>query len=603
LAVPPEIVDDVRSRADILSVIGDYVSLRKRGRNWVGLCPFHSEKTPSFTVSPEKAMFYCFGCNAGGNVFTFLMQIENMTFQEALRNLASRYGVTIPERPLTPADKQRRQKKENVAEVIEAAARFYTDLLLKQQEGEEGRSYLASRDFDNNVARQFRLGWSPRSWDTLLGHLKGKGFSPEDAEDAGLAVKRTGGGHYDKFRGRIMFPILSVQGRVLGFGGRVIKDDEEPKYMNSPETAIYRKSAVLYGLHAASDAIRKQDAAIIVEGYFDCLALYKHGFFNAIATCGTALTVEHVRMLSRYTKNLYPLFDADEAGRKAARRALEVILAASARAFSVALPSGDPDSFLAEEGPEKMAELLEDAPPLLKVTLEEIIAGAGSNVETRQEALKKAAALLAVMADRQAMDLYIRDSAARIIPGTGADAEQLLREEIARTRKFQARAQASTETKKETKKILVTSPELHLLALCLDNEEALDMLRSKPEVVDDFEEASLREAARELFAKPDAASVIDSLAPEIAAALSGITIDRAGREDEESEAEFDELARRVQMKKIARMKKDIQTKLATVEPHEQIELLKRKSELLEMERSLEKGSKFFPDEATQQSGE
>jgi len=605
VAVPPEVVDEVRSRADILNVIGDYVNLRKRGRNWVGLCPFHAEKTPSFTVSPDKGMFYCFGCGEGGNVFTFLMRIENLTFQEALRNLASRVGVTIPERPLTTSDKQRRQKQERVADALEVAARFYTKLLLQLPEGEEGRTYLASRDFDNTIARDFRLGWAPRNWDGITEHLRSKGFSPEEAEGAGLAVKRDSGGYYDRFRGRIVFPILSVQGRVMGFGGRLVKDEDGPKYLNSPETVVYRKSDVLYGLHAAKDAIRKQDAALVVEGYFDCLALHKHGFTNSVATCGTALTAGHVRMLLRYTQNLYPLFDADEAGRKAAGRALEVILAASARAFYVALPSGDPDSFLAREGPEELASLLEGAPPLLQTRIEEMLTGAGSSVEARQEALKEVAALMASMADRQAMDLYIRDTVSKLLPGAGADAEQLLREEIVRVRRLsrQATSPTKSEDKKKKQESLVASPEMHMLALCLNSPEALDRLRGAPEIIDDFEDNVLREASKALIDKPDAAAVVDDLAPEFAAAISGITLEIAGSEDSELELEFDDLRRRIRMKKIARLKREIQTKLAAVEPDEQMELLRRKSELLEMERLLEDGYKKTSGDTPQQSVE
>ena len=597
MAIPTDIIDEIRSRAEIIGVVGDYVSLKKRGRNWLGLCPFHGEKTPSFTVSADKGMFYCFGCGVGGNVFTFIMRIENLGFEEAVRSMASRVGVTIPERPVTHADKEQKQKKEQISAAIEEAALFYHNILLKQPEGEEGRSYLKVRGYDIEIARAFKLGWAPRTWDALIEHLKSKEFSLAEAQDAGLAIRREGGGYYDRFRGRVMFPICSVQGKTLGFGGRVIKSDEEPKYLNSPETIVYKKSEVLYGLNAAKNAIRDRDSAIIVEGYFDCMALHKHGFANAVATCGTALTIQHVRILTRYTANLYPLFDADEAGEKAAGRALEVIIAAPAKAFYVALPSGDPDSFLAEKGPEELKSLFKDAPSLLQATVDEMVSKAGLSIESRQEALKETAALLSKMADRQAMEMYIRETATRLLPGAGAGAEQLLREEIARVKNATSRVMQPKEAGAKKASAPPPSPEMYLVALCMDSPEALAKLKEAPEVIEDFEDASMMEATKALMTISNSSSLFDSMSPGVADALTRVTMETAGNEDRKPEEEFEALVLRIRLKKIARLKNEIQAKLVLAGPDEQVALLRRKSELVEMERALAEGPRVSPDDA------
>lgn len=611
MAVPPEIVEEVRARADVLDVVGDYVGLRKRGRNWVGLCPFHSEKTPSFTVSPEKGMFYCFGCAKGGNVFTFLMEMESFSFEEAVRTLAGRYGIKIPERPPSPSDKKKRREKEDIAAALEEAARFYGDKLLRSEEGAEAREYLQSRGFDINISKAFRLGWAPKGWDNILKHMEKKGFSAGLLEKAGLAVKNSAGtGHYDRFRGRIIFPIVSVQGRVLGFGGRVITDDGDgPKYLNSPETPVYRKGEVLYGLNAAKGALRERDAAIVVEGYFDCLALHKHGFTNAVATCGTALTVNHVRLLSRYTKNIYPLFDADEAGARAARRALEVIIAAPARAYKAPLPSGDPDSFLAEKGPEEMKRLLDEAPPLLQATIEDIVKSHGSTVEGRQESLMEVAGLLAQMADLQAMELYIREAAGLMMPGAGAGFEEIIRKEVAKIKKVSARrgslAGAGEEKKEASRR---PRSETYLLALCLHRPQTISLLARCPDVVEDFEDEELRNIAKKMVDSGSAAEVMDEMPSELNAAYSRLEMERNSDDGDEEddkdevESEFREIALRIRRKKITLMKRRLQEELGAADAQRQMELLKEKSRLLELERLLDREGVFGLGEQREEKG-
>lgn len=590
MAIPIETIEEVRSKADIVGVIGEYVVLRKRGRNFTGLCPFHSEKTPSFSVSPDKEMFYCFGCGVGGNVFTFLMKIENFTFEESVRSLGSRFGISVPERTASHDGREQRERKERIYEALEEAAEYFHDVLLKMEDGEEGRKYLQSRGYDIAIARSFRIGWSPRDYTIALNTLKSKGYSDAELEAAGLAVKRDRGDYYSRFRGRILFPIISVQNKVLGFGGRIVnKEEDGPKYLNSPETDVYKKSEVLYGIHAAKNALRDKDAAIIVEGYFDCIALHKYGFQNVVATCGTALTVQQVRILSRYTKNLYPLFDADEAGRKAAARALEVIIAAPAKAYYVALPAGDPDSFLAEQGAEKMTKILENAPPLLQTRIEEIIKNAKPGVEGRQEAMNEVARLLSGMADRQAGELYLRETAPKLFPGAGAEAERLFREETNRIGKLSRRGASPADAKTEKKAAKIPAHELYLVALCMVSDEALANLQNDDALVEEFEDEIMRRAAKSMIDPSfERSTMLDNLPPEYTGELTGLIMNLTEKADKDKEFKpigvFNDVAKRIRGENIAKMKKEIQSKLANASPEELTELLRRKSELAELER-------------------
>ncbi len=297
--IPDDKVQEVRERAAILDVIADYVSLRKAGANYLGLCPFHGEKTPSFNVNPGRAIFHCFGCGVGGNVFSFIMKMEGLSFPEAVKFLAKRVGVTIEERPPTPQEKRRLDEKEALYRITELAVRFYRRILKEDPAGEPGRRYLERRGVDEATAEAYRLGFAPDKWDALTRHLEQQKAPLEIAEKLGLVRKRESGGYYDMFRNRLLFTIADPYGKPIGFGGRVL-DDTLPKYINSPESPIYHKSEILFGVDLAKQAMREQGAAIIVEGYFDHLALYQAGVRHAVATCGTALTSGHLKLLQRY---------------------------------------------------------------------------------------------------------------------------------------------------------------------------------------------------------------------------------------------------------------------------------------------------------------
>jgi len=344
--VPPEVLDEIRSKADIVEIISEYVSLRRQGKNYVGLCPFHLEDTPSFSVSPDKQIFYCFGCQKGGNIINFIMEQDNLTLPEAAGKLAEKVGVAIPETDRDPEDAARHSLLRRLGEMQEQAADFFQGNLLDPRIGREARAYLERRQVTRNMIVDFQLGFAQDGWDSLKQHLAGRGYSEPEMEKAGLAVLSQKGTYYDRFRNRLMFPILDYRGKVVGFGGRVM-GSELPKYLNSPETPIFSKSQNLYGIHLAASSIRQADEAVIMEGYMDVIAARQYGINNAVATLGTALTSDQGRLLKRYSANVLISYDADTAGVKAASRGLEVLHQQGMRVRVISLPNGkDPDEFL-----------------------------------------------------------------------------------------------------------------------------------------------------------------------------------------------------------------------------------------------------------------
>jgi DNA primase len=414
-SIPDDKIEEVRRRADIASLIGEYVTLKKAGRNYLGLCPFHREKTPSFTVSPDKQMFYCFGCSEGGNVFSFLMKLNHLTFPEAVRHLAGKVGVVIPERTMSRVEKERDTLAEQIRRVNELAAGFFTRA-LQSPAGESAMKYLGKRGIGESAIKTFRLGLAPEGWSHLHEFLEKKGVSPKLAEQAGLLVPRAGEperGHYDRFRGRVMFPIEDVDGRVIAFGGRVMGADE-PKYMNSPESTVYTKGNTLYGLARTREAIREKGFAILVEGYFDLIALWNTGILNVVATLGTALTRSQVDLLRRYTVRVVAVFDPDEAGRKALARSLELFLAGNVHARAVILPDGqDPDDFVRTHGREKMDEMVAHAWPMADYYIEKILGGRGTLEEDRDK-LREAVSFLSRIEDAVERNLFIKKIAEKL---------------------------------------------------------------------------------------------------------------------------------------------------------------------------------------------
>ncbi len=369
-----ELLDEIRAKTDIASVIGEYVQLKKRGANFLGLCPFHQEKTPSFTVSPDRQMFYCFGCQTGGNIFSFLMKRESLSFAEAVEQLAARAGVTLPERASTSespaaraADERRKRETDLLYRVLDFASRYYGQVLLKSPAGEKARTYLSRRGIKPESVGSFRLGYSLDSWTALVKILTAKGVDETVLERAGLALRgREGQGHYDRFRSRLMFTISDHRGRPIGFGARALKDGDEPKYLNSPETPLFSKGRGLYALHLAAQAIRRRGLAIVVEGYMDAIACHERGFDFTVASMGTAFTPDQARLLRRLTDTVVTAFDADAAGTQATLRGLEVLTAAGFKVRVAEMPGGkDPDECLrADGGPEAFGQAVDGAVPL-----------------------------------------------------------------------------------------------------------------------------------------------------------------------------------------------------------------------------------------------
>ncbi len=380
--VPEHIIEEIRSNVDMVSVIRNYVSLNRRGRNYVGLCPFHSEDTPSFTISPEKQMWHCFGCGEGGNVYTFLMKHQNITFPEAVARLAKEAGITIPEEEADPEETRRYNLRQRLYEINRAAARWFYRCLRDLPEAEGARKYLAQRGLNRKIQDSFGLGFAPDSWDDLLNHLLSQGFAVEDIFQAGLvSVKKEQNGYYDRFRGRIIFPILDVQGRVVAFGGRILGKGE-PKYLNSPETPVFQKSRTLYGLNRAGKTIRSEDRVVVVEGYMDVIAAHQFGVTNTVASLGTAFTREQGRLLMRFSKNISIAYDSDTAGAKATLRGLDILHSLGARVQVGQLPEGmDPDDYLRRKGYVAFQKLVsQDALTLIEYKL--ALASAEYNPET-----------------------------------------------------------------------------------------------------------------------------------------------------------------------------------------------------------------------------
>ena len=368
MMIPSEKIDEIRERADIVQIVSEYIPLKKSGRNHVGLCPFHSEKTPSFTVNDEKQIFYCFGCGAGGNAFTFLMKQENLSFPEAVRTIAKRLGIEIPMDKKPSAEENQR---ELLFLANHIAAEYYHQNLLTSPEAEKAQVYIKNRGLKPEITKNFKIGYASQISNSLAKFLTKKGISLDLAEKVGLVAKR-GNDYYDRFRNRIMFPIMDVRNRVVGFGGRAL-GNEEPKYLNSPTSPLFKKGESLYGMFQAKNAASKEGFVLVVEGYIDLLMLHQHNFINTVATLGTALTTEHLRRLKGYTKEVYTLFDSDEAGKAAAIRSLPMFLEEDIHSKVVLIPAGlDPDELLKKEGAAKMAEYIHNAKPSMDFFLDSI---------------------------------------------------------------------------------------------------------------------------------------------------------------------------------------------------------------------------------------
>ncbi|MBT0663821.1 DNA primase [Geobacter pelophilus] len=410
--IPEETVREIRERVTILDVVSDYVSLKKAGANYQGLCPFHGEKTPSFNVNPGRGIFHCFGCGAGGNAFSFIMRIEGISFPEAVKHLAKKAGVAIDERPLSRAEQTRKDEKEEFFRIAEIASGFYHEILVSGESGESCRSYLKQRGVDPATVEAYRLGFAPEKWDSLCRYLERRKIDLAKAEKLGLVRQRESGGYYDTFRNRLLFTISDLHGRPVAFGGRVL-DDSLPKYINSPESPIYHKGDILFGLDLAKQAIREKKVAIVVEGYFDHLSMYQAGIREVVATCGTALTSDQVKLLHRYAGQLYILFDSDGAGQKATVRAMDMLLPEGIPASVIELPAGDdPDSFVKREGAEGLLTRMQKSRSVLDYFFRLLLnSRQAGTIEGKRQILDELLPRLRLLEDRMQRKLYVTEIA------------------------------------------------------------------------------------------------------------------------------------------------------------------------------------------------
>ena len=426
--IPEEIISEIKNAADIVDIVSEAVLLKKAGKNHIGLCPFHSEKTPSFTVSPDKQIFYCFGCGTGGNVFSFLMKQEGLSFPEAVRSLGKRYGIDIPDRPLSPEQQKKISQRESLFDINRRAMEFYHQTLKDSGAGRVARTYLRKRGISQKTIDDFKLGFARDGWDLLLNFFLNKRFSPVLLEKSGLVLpKKNKSGYYDRFRNRIIFPIFDARMQVVGFGGRVL-DDSLPKYLNSPETPVYNKRRSLYGIQRAREKCRSAGTVFIVEGYLDVLALHQHGVENSVATLGTALTPAHIRFLTRFASRMILVYDSDDAGIRSAKRCIDtfwqehvdfrrqdVFREENADTHILVLPTGhDPDSFMFEKGPDLFLKAAAEAPGIVSFLIDCAIGKHGLSTEGKVRIIKEMQEPLAAINDRVAQALYIQQLAERI---------------------------------------------------------------------------------------------------------------------------------------------------------------------------------------------
>jgi DNA primase len=478
-------VDEVRAAADIVKVVGDYVKLRKAGANYMGLCPFHQEKTPSFAVHPAKQIFHCFGCGVGGDVFKFVMMIDSLTFPEALRRVAEKVGVTISESFGEAAYDANARTRAVLYKMHEAAAKFFAGQLTGTAEGRLAHAYLEDRGLNDEAVGRFRLGYAPGDGQALIRHLSGamremaqgdSGNLPDLLEKSGLVghdAERNR--YYDRFRRRIIFPIANDSGKVVAFAGRAL-GDEQPKYLNSPETPIYTKGRVLYHLDRAAQAIRKLDYAILVEGYMDCIAVASIGVENVVASCGTSLTEGQIRLLARYSRRIVVNYDPDSAGVAATERSLALLLEEGFEAKVLALPGKlDPDSFIRKEGSGRYREMLSGAPSYIDYLTDRAIST--HNLTTPEGKVGAANAVLPYLAKVSNPMLRV-EMAGRLAERLRLD-QRLLREEL---RRVAGPGRSEVRIQPESAAPKVTVAEKELLRAFVEDQELADELL--PQVVE-----------------------------------------------------------------------------------------------------------------------
>ena len=497
------VITEVKQRLDIVELVSDYVTLQKTGRNFKGLCPFHSEKHPSFFVFPEQQSWHCFGaCGTGGDIFSFIMKKEGIDFGQALRLLAQRGGITLG--PLEAPDKAEDEKKGRLFQINEAATEYYHHLLSSTKAGEAARSYLARRNVMPGNIKEFRLGFSPDAWETIKNYLLGKGYAEKELVEAGLIIEKEEGGSYDRFRNRLMFPICDIQGRVTGFGARAL-DDSLPKYINSPQTSIFDKSSSLYGVDKAKSAIRKENLAIIVEGYMDVLTAHQHGWQNVVGSMGTSLTGKQVEGIKRLTNNITLALDADLAGEEATLRGRAILAYSNAEANVILLPPGkDPDEVIRED-PALWQKLVEQAMPILNFAFQSVISKVDINkARDKSLAVQKLLPSIYEIKDPQQRFHYV-EKLARELKIKTLDVEAALQK--VKTARKRPQLSKPTEQSRLARQFVSSPSEEYCLALLLQYPELRPLAQDQELSSEHFESTE----NREVFVKWQHSSDISNL--------------------------------------------------------------------------------------------
>lgn len=486
--IPENIINEIHDKLDIVEVVSGYIPLKRSGRNFKANCPFHHEKTPSFMVNPDKQIYHCFGCGEGGNVFSFIMKHERMEFVEVIRMLADKTGVAIPEN--TAEVKEKANLAEIIYKVNEAALNFFHNNLLKNA---TALSYIKKRNISEASINEFKIGYALNSWDGLLNYLRGKGFKENAIKEAGLIISKENKSYYDRFRNRVMFPVFDIRNNIIGFGGRAIDNTQEPKYLNSPETQVYLKGKNLYGLNFSKSHIREMDNAILVEGYLDLISPYQYGIKNIIASCGTALTADHVRLVKRYTENITVIYDSDKAGELATLRSLDILLSEDINVKVVRLPEGfDPDGFVHKFGGDKFNKEIANSKGLFDYKLG--LLSARYNKSKPEEKVKIINEMLPTVnkINNEILKLeYIK----RLSENLGVN-QDILQKEI---KKIKRDYEYNFETKPELKeKFDIRPAEKLLLEIMITDIKYLNMVKEKL-TLDDFQNKHVRRIADVLF--------------------------------------------------------------------------------------------------------
>jgi len=535
-SLPDDFIEKIRSQADIVSVISEYVPLKKKGRNFWGCCPFHQEKTPSFSVAPEKNFFYCYGCQAGGDVFRFLMRVENIGFVDSIKLLAQKLNMPVPEKEQSEAERVREREREEILRANELARDFYEACLRNSPLGVNALAYLVERGLTVEQAQGFRLGFAPDAWDKCGTALQKRGISAEILVKAGLAILRPQSGVYDRFRNRIMFPIEDIRGRVIGFGGRVM-DDTQPKYLNSPETPVFNKRKVLFNLSRAYRAIKETGSAVVVEGYMDAIALASNGITNTVASLGTAFTPEQARMLLHYAPEIVFAYDSDSAGQNATLRALSVVRASGAVVKVASFPDGkDPDEVMRKHGPALVKERLDAAAGLLEFQMEQALTGVDySDLAGKVSVVGRAVPYLALADNLVEVDTHISRLAEKL-----AIDENSIRGELRRQRGQQEQKRPAAIQVKRSADSKLTLAEEIVLRQALEQPDRFGVIKANlsPEL---FQEGPRRQLAEAIWLRynagetPRPEDLLQSLDENAVKFLSRLTLEEnQGPEQEQA---------------------------------------------------------------------